>query len=143
MNNSKNFSLSNTIPEASAYSKLFESTGWNQMYRANEKDLNIALSNSWYTISAYNTESELIGFGRVVSAGILYAFICDMIVAPEYQGQGIGGEILQRLIQKCKDERIRVLWLFAASGKSGFYTKYGFKERPQNAPGMQLTLKER
>jgi GNAT superfamily N-acetyltransferase len=142
MDNTSKFTFKETRPYVSAYSKLFESTGWNQVYEADEKDLGIALSNSWYTISAYNAENELVGFGRVLSAGILYAFICDMIVAPEYQGQGIGSAILQKLIQKCKDEGIRVLWLFAAFGKSGFYKRYGFKERPTNAPGMQLTLKE-
>jgi len=126
MENTSKFTFKETGPYASAYSKLFESTGWNQVYKADEKDLSTAISNSWYTISAYNVENELFGFGRVISAGILYAFICDMIVAPEYQGQGIGGEILQRLIQKCKDKKIRVLWLFAAPGKSGFSKKYGF-----------------
>ena len=71
MDNFSIFTFSKRIPEASAYANLFESTDWNQMYQADEQDLNIALSNSWYTIPAYNAENELIGFSRVVSAGIL------------------------------------------------------------------------
>jgi hypothetical protein len=33
---------------------------------------------------------------------------------------------------------MRVLWLFSAKGKSAFYKKFGFLERPVDAPGMQM-----
>ena len=35
---------------------------------------------------------------------------------------------------------IRVIWLFAAEGKSAFYKKFGFLERPVDAPGMQMLI---
>ena len=128
------------MPESHAYFTLFQSTGWNKFYKANPADFNTAISNSWYMLCAYNEKDELIGFGRIVSDGILYAFICDMIVLPAYQNQGIGSNILERLIEKCKAEGIRILWLFSASSKSSFYKKHGFNERPSDSPGMQLTL---
>lgn len=128
------------MPESHAYFALFQSTGWNEFYKANTADLYTAISNSWYTLCAYNDKDELIGFGRIVSDGILYAFICDMIVLPTYQNQGIGSNILERLIAECKARGIQVLWLFSASNKSSFYKKHGFNERPSNSPGMQLTL---
>ncbi len=136
----KTFIFIETIPDSVAYYKLFESTGWNQAYAVDSQELMEAISRSWYTVCAYNQEDELVGFGRVVSDGVLYAFICDMIVAPAYQNQGIGSTILKKLIQKCREENIRVVWLFAAAEKTGFYKKFGFVERPKNAPGMQLNL---
>ena len=128
------------MPESHAYFALFQSTGWNESYKANTAELYTAISNSWYTICAYNDKDELIGFGRIVSDGILYAIICDMIVSPAYQNQGIGSDILKRLVERCKVGRIRVLWLFSAFNKSGFYKKHGFDERPIDSPGMQLNL---
>ena len=130
------------MPEPGAYQRLFESTGWNQAYQVDNEELRAAIKNSWYSISAYTTAGDLIGFGRVVSDGVLYAFVCDMIIDPDYQNQGIGTTILKKLIQKCEEVNVRVLWLCAAVNKSGFYRKNGFIARPPNAPGMQLNLYE-
>ena len=124
-------------PAAADYQQLFETTGWNRQYRASRKELHQAISNSWFVLSAYHG-GELVGFGRVVSDGILYALICDLVVNPAYQGQGIGSALLNRLIDRCRSQHMRVLWLFAAKDKSAFYKKFGFVERPVDAPGMQM-----
>ena len=126
-------------PAAAAYCDLFETTGWNQDYRADADALYEAISSSWYVLSAYDKD-HLVGFGRIVSDGVLYALICDLIVKPSYQRQGIGSRLLEKLIEKCHLEKIRVLWLFSARGTSSFYEKYGFRERPVDAPGMQLLI---
>ena len=135
-----NIEFKETLPESSEYYTLFQSTGWNDDYKADKRELYKAISNSWYSLSAYGQNKKLIGFGRIVSDGILYAFICDMIIDPLNQKQGIGTIILEKLIQRCRKSNIRVLWLFAASDKSNFYKKFGFSKRPGNAPGMQLNL---
>jgi ribosomal protein S18 acetylase RimI-like enzyme len=77
------------LPAVAAYYRLFETTGWNLSYRAGPDALCEAISASWYTLSAYDND-DLVGFGRVISDGVLYALICDLIVKPSYQGQGIG-----------------------------------------------------
>ena len=125
------------LPARNAYHRLFETTGWNQSYQAEADALYKAISSSWYVMSAYDND-DLIGFGRVISDGVLYALICDLIVKPSYQGQGIGSAMLDRLIARCRTQQIRVVWLFSAKGKSGFYKNFGFTERPSDAPGMQL-----
>jgi GNAT superfamily N-acetyltransferase len=63
--------------------------------------------------------------------------VYDMIVLPAYQGQGIGGVILDRLVEKCRAAGIRDIQLFCARGKRSFYEKRGFIARPDEAPGMQ------
>lgn len=124
-------------PAPAAYHQLFETTGWNQTYRAGADALCKAISSSWYTLSAYDN-NDLVGFGRVISDGVLYALICDLIVKPSYQGKGIGSTLLNKLIARCRTQQIRVIWLFAAKGKSSFYKNFGFVERPSDAPGMQM-----
>ena len=125
------------IPASDQFWKLFQTTGWNDNYRLSQNDLVQALRSSWYLISAYDDEN-LVGFGRLVSDGVLHAMIYEMIVLPEYQGQGIGGQILEKLVEKCREAGVRDIQLFCARGKRKFYEKHGFIARPEDAPGMQF-----
>jgi GNAT superfamily N-acetyltransferase len=86
------------LPPLAAYHQLFESTGWNQGYRADPDALHRAISSSWYVLSAYEND-DLVGFGRIISDGVLYALICDLIVKPSHQEQGIGSHFLEKLIE--------------------------------------------
>ncbi len=123
------------LPEEEQFYELYYSTGWE--YEFKPEELLEAIKNSWYTMAAYHGE-RLVGFGRILSDGIYQAFICDLIVLPDYQGKGIGGSILRRLVKKCRDHDIRMIMLFCASGQAGFYEKFGFTKRPREAPGMIL-----
>ncbi len=126
------------LPDPLQYKTLFDSTGWNARYGANIEELQSALKASWHTVCASDADN-LVGFGRVVSDGVLYAVIFDLIVAPEYQRRGIGRQMLNRLIDKCRAAGIRDIQLFCAEGKIDFYRKAGFTVRPAGAPGMRLT----
>lgn len=126
-----------TKPEPQKYLALFKSTGWNAIYKVHLDELDNALDNSWYIVTAY-AGNELVGIGRIVSDGILYAMIYDMIVKHSHQGRGIGTTILYKLIDKCKVSGLREIQLFSAKGKAQFYSKRGFVERPVDAPGIRL-----
>jgi len=124
------------IPDRDQFWSLFQSTGWNQEYKLSPGELIQALRSSWYTLCAYDGE-RLVGFGRLVSDGVLHAMVYELIVLPEYQGFGIGGKILQNLVNICLEEGVRDIQLFCARGKREFYEKRGFRARPDDAPGMQ------
>jgi ribosomal protein S18 acetylase RimI-like enzyme len=129
-----------TLPEKHNFFILYETTGWNNNQRNfPEDDLFNAIKNSWYTICAYHN-NQLIGFGRIISDGIYQTFICDLIVQPQFQDQGIGKEILEKLINHCKVNKIKWIQLTCAQGKAPFYEKFGFKARQIDAPGMQLFI---
>lgn len=62
---------------------------------------------------------------------------------PEYQGQGIGREMLSRLMDKAlsvadKGETIMIN-LMAAKDKEPFYEKLGFMRRPNDERGCGMT----
>ncbi len=126
-------------PEIEDYMLLFESTEWNEVYKATQEEIARAVRNSSITISAY-LGSELVGFGRVVSDNVLYAVIYDVIVAPDHQMKGVGKCIVERLLQQCVDKGIRDIQLFSAKGTINFYEKLGFIERPNDAPGMKYEV---
>lgn len=126
-----------TLPDIKDYWDLFQTTGWNQKYNFSIQDLFNAVQNSWYSISIYDSV-RLIGFGRVIADGVHHALIVDLIIHPDYQSKGFGSKLLDRLVSKCRENKIRDIQLFAASDKFTFYEKFGFEKRQDNAPGMQL-----
>lgn len=129
-------------PDKIEYYNLFETTGWNKEYMMGPGLLYEAISNSWFLVCVYN-ESNLIGFGRVISDGVLHALIVDLIVSPDFQECGIGKLILAEILAKCKSAAIPDIQLFCAKGKEIFYVKQGFRARPADAPGMEFVGQRR
>lgn len=86
-------------------------------------DLKIAFSNSMY--KCFVTDSgKLIAVGRALADGIDCSYICDVAVHPDYQGRGIGKEVVSRLV--ALSSKHRKIILYTAPGKEGFYRKLGF-----------------
>jgi len=133
------FSFTAVLPEEQPVFDLYLTTGWNNAYKISPSEFMEALRNSWYCLSAYD-DDRLVGFGRMICDGILHALILDLIVHPDFQGKGLGGEVLSRLVDQCREHSIRDIQLFSVKGKAGFYRKMGFRERPEGAPGMEVKL---
>ncbi len=131
----------NGLPDIQQYWDLFQTTGWNEEYKFTIEELQKAIQRSWYACSLYDS-GKLIGFGRVIADGFHHALIVDLIVHPKYQGKGLGGQLLDRLVRKCRESDIRDIQLFAAEDKYEFYEGHGFERRPLNAPGMQFRIKQ-
>lgn len=139
MQNTTAVRYTNALPEKSRYFKLFDTTGWNLEYQLDEDRLYEAIQHSWCAVSAFH-DDLLVGFGRAISDGVLHAMIVDLIVHPNYQGQGIGSRILNEFVEQCRLSGVRDIQLFCAKGKAGFYEKNGFVPRPTDAPGMEIKL---
>jgi len=134
---SMNIEYEEKAPGIDEYFPLFLTTGWNDEYRFTKDEIRAAIAGSWYAVSAYDG-GKLVGCGRTISDGLHHALVVDIIVDPDYQGRGIGGEILKRIVAECRSHNIRDIQLFAAKGKAGFYEKHGFAARSADAPGMEL-----
>ena len=102
-------------------SRIFEAVKWG---KRSSGDIQEAFANSTASIYAYDG-IRLVGFGRLVSDGVYYGSLYDIIVHPEYQKQGIGTMIVDKLISSCSS--FLFLTLTATPGKSTFYDKLGFK----------------
>ncbi len=129
-------------PEQNDLYALFLTTGWNVKYGLNPQELHYAFMRSWFVQSAYDGD-RLVGLGRIICDGVVHALILDLIVLPEFQFQGIGTRILEKLVAKCQEHNIRDIQLFCAQNKREFYSKRGFWARPDNAPGMEFHIPKR
>ena len=100
------------------------------LYRANQwsaaerpEILRNALANSHGLVSAWKGE-YLVGLGNAISDGYLVVYYPHLLVHPDYQGMGIGTEIMRRLMEKFRGFHQHML---VADGKAiGFYKKCGF-----------------
>lgn len=133
--------LIDSIPIKDDFIKLYQAAtmNWSSQGLYTDEQLYCAICNSWYAISIYH-DRKLVGFGRVISDGIYQTLICDVMVHPEYQTQGIGTKIMNVLLEKCEQEGIKWVQLLSANGKRSFYEKLGFVVRDAEAPGMTLFL---
>ncbi|MBU9723397.1 MULTISPECIES: GNAT family N-acetyltransferase [Bacillaceae] len=59
------------------------------------------LENSSHIVLAVEEESgQVVGFITAISDGVLSAYIPLLEVVPEFQGQGIGNELVKQMLQK-------------------------------------------
>ena len=101
------------------------------LYRANlwssaekGKLLQSALLASHSLITAW-CGGRLVGLGNALSDGFLVVYYPHLVVLPEFQGQGIGREIVRRMTEKYAAFHQQLL---VADGRAiGFYKKCGFE----------------
>lgn len=119
------------------YCVLRKSVGWINFSNAQaEKSLN----NSLYTVIAVEN-NQTVGMGRLIGDGMYY-MIVDVIVKPNYQKNGIGRNIINRLVEYVDKETPvggrSSIQLIAEKGKENFYAKIGFKIIPHDFCGSGM-----
>lgn len=112
---------------------LFDSVGWESAKYSNS--LVIVMKNSDRVISAWNGD-QLIGLMSAMSDGIMTVYFHYLLVNPDYQGKGIGGGIVDKMLMNYTEYYKKVL--IAYEDKQGFYEKCGFKVS-DNTVAMSLT----
>jgi len=89
------------------------------------KNLELVFTNSLYKCFVYKN-NKIIGVGRALADGFDCSYICDVAIHPEYQGYGLGKEIINKLKEFSKNHTKIIL--YANPGKENFYKKLGFKQ---------------
>ena len=127
-------------PTLEEYQRLRRAVGWEDV---ETKAIEVGLQNSLFSVCVV-LENEVIGCGRVIGDGGIYFYIQDIIVLPEFQGKRIGRRIMDAVMEylEAHARNGAFVGLMAARGVSKFYERYGFKERPSDAPGMFRVLRK-
>lgn len=85
--------------------------------------------------AAYDGSGALAGFARVVTDGVLFAYLRDVFVLPAHRGQGLGRAISQAALDHPDLGTVRN-WMLATQDAHGVYAALGFA--PVAAPGMYM-----
>ena len=73
------------LPTAEEIYELYEHLQWNIYLGLSQEKLLEAMQQSYFAIYAYH-EDQLIGTGRIISDGIINAYLCGLGVHPDYRG---------------------------------------------------------
>lgn len=77
-------------------------------------------------------DTKLVGLANAISDGHLVVYYPHLLVLPEYQGQGIGTELMRRLMTRYHGFHQQIL---VADGRAlDFYRKIGFQRAGNTEP---------
>ncbi len=123
---------------ATDFIRLYESAGWG---KKSEDIVQVSLKNSYVTFAVIEGEN-VIGMARLLGDGGMAFYLKDFVISPEFQGKGVGKELLEYVQNYIKNE-LKDGWqtsleLMSAKGKEDFYKKFGFVERPSQYFGAGM-----
>ena len=124
------------LPNALAFKALRNMAGWGDITVEQAQHV---LDNSLRGVTAYDG-NDAIGMARVIGDGVLNAYIQDVVIAPNYQGQGVGKAVIMNLISDMKNSLPPscTIGLLAAVGQEGFYSSFSFITRPDRDYGAGM-----
>jgi len=112
------------LPQKEDLYNLYNHLDWNRFLKLDSEQLLTAMKGSYYSVYACS-ESNLIATGRVVSDGIMNAYLCGIGVHSQYRHKGIATKIINMLIEYCRENNLHIQF-FCEEQLVPFYEKMGF-----------------
>ncbi|WKN41922.1 GNAT family N-acetyltransferase [Tunicatimonas pelagia] len=99
----------------------------------------VGLTNSLYAIML-ESNSKIIGMGRIIGDGGCFCQVVDICVLPEFQGKGLGKLIMENIIRFIESNLPKSCYVsLIADGDASFlYKKFGFNDTLPESRGMYL-----
>ncbi len=96
-----------------------------------------AIANS-RAYGVYGTESgDQVGYARIITDGVTFAWLCDVFVDPDRRGEGIGKLLMAGITAELEPLNLRRVMLITADAH-GLYASYGFE--PLEDPTQFMAL---
>ena len=114
------------IPKMDALLNLYRDAEWHA-YTKDPLQLLNAFDHSLKVLTAWDKQ-QLVGLIRVVGDLYTIIYIQDLLVLKEYQGRGIGSELLNRILDKYDSIRQIVVMTEQTKETTRFYKKNGMVE---------------
>ncbi|MCD8873563.1 GNAT family N-acetyltransferase [Mammaliicoccus sciuri] len=109
------------IPSNGDLQKLYLSVGWD-VYVKNNEDMTVLLKNACYFVTVWDND-QLLGLTRVISDDHSIAYVQDILIDPDYQGNGIGSNLLNMIKERFNHVRQVVLMTDTSEKTINFYEK--------------------
>lgn len=85
----------------------------------------------------YDRDGEQVGFARLVTDGVTFGWLCDVYVAREVRGRGLGVGLAQAIVEVVRPLRLKRL-LLMTSDAHGVYARAGFRPPDESQKFMVL-----
>ena len=107
---------------------LYVELGWGTPARYSAARLRRALAHCDVIISAHNGAGDLVGLLRALTDSAIDTKVLDLVVAPEYQRQGIGIRMMDRLARH-RAVKGTTIYFETERKNFGFAAKCGYGRR--------------
>ena len=111
--------------------RLCDAVGWS---RRPLRRVRKALENSLLRVGLWRHDPRLprlVGFARCTGDGVLEATVWDVAVHPNYQGAGLGRELMAYVLDRLRLMNVDRVSLFADPDVVGFYELQGWELEPR------------
>lgn len=113
---------------------LYQAGGWWNEEPGERERLPALVRGSFIFLIARTKDGRIVGMGRVLSDGASDAYIQDLAVLPDYRHQGIGRELVKRLVARCQEAGLPWIALVAEPNTEAFYASLGFSPLAGHVP---------
>ena len=128
------FTVHQEIPTDAELVSLYEAVGWSA-YTDDAERLARAVRGSHLVLCARDRQTgRLAGLVRTVSDGETIVYVQDILVAPDHRRQGIGGALLDAVLERYAEVRQLVLITDDEPGQRAFFESRGLTEAHDMAP---------
>lgn len=127
------FAIRDERPGTDELLTLYEAVGWTA-YTQDPAALARAIAGSDTVLTARDDDDRLLGLVRTVSDGVTIVYVQDLLVVPEAHRSGVGGALLDAVLERYAGVRQTVLLTDAEPGQRAFYESRGFVEVHDVAP---------
>lgn len=126
-------------PSPLAYTRLRLATG---LSPKSIEQAEAAIAGSWTFRTVLAHDGELAAMGRVIGDGGWYFLIADMATLPEHQGRGIGGTLLDSVLEEIRTRAEPNAYVTLTADPPGrrLYESRGFADVAPDRTGMALLI---
>jgi GNAT superfamily N-acetyltransferase len=105
----------------------------------NTNEVRKSIKNSSFVAGAFNETGEQIGFMRVVSDKVRFAYILDVVVREDCRGQGIATKMVRFAMSHPEMKDVHQ-WVLRTREASAVYSKIGFG--PLESPEKWMEIRK-
>jgi GNAT superfamily N-acetyltransferase len=128
------YELREALPTAERFQELRAAGGMSARSREGAER---GLPNSVYGVTVVEQETgETVGMARIVGDGGSVYHVCDMVVHPEHQHQGLGSRMMDAVMAYVDEHAPPNAYVNLMADVDGFYEQWGFEETRPASKGM-------
>ena len=113
--------------------RLYREAGWWDRRDDNPAHIRRIIDGSHFFLIAVEND-QVIGMGRVISDRASDAYIQDVTVLPSRRENGIGSQIVSRLVDQVEKAGLMWIGLIAERNTAQLYERIGFQKMPDSTP---------